>query len=74
MTMGPKIRLITTVTCPVCDFPAQEAMPIGESIQYYQCMECGSLLTPEPGDCCVFCSYGDVRCPDARRTEGPVPE
>ena len=27
MTMGPKIRLITTVTCPVCDFPAQEAMP-----------------------------------------------
>jgi hypothetical protein len=20
-------------------------------------------LKPEPGDCCVFCSYGSVPCP-----------
>jgi uncharacterized protein (DUF4415 family) len=23
----------------------------------------GALLKPKPGDCCVFCSYGDVPCP-----------
>ena len=21
------------------------------------------LIQPLPGDCCVFCSYGSVRCP-----------
>jgi hypothetical protein len=21
------------------------------------------LLRPKPGDCCVFCSYGDMKCP-----------
>ncbi|MFA9408701.1 MAG: GDCCVxC domain-containing (seleno)protein, partial [Candidatus Dadabacteria bacterium] len=21
------------------------------------------LLKPKPGDCCVFCSYGSVKCP-----------
>jgi hypothetical protein len=21
------------------------------------------VLQPKPGDCCVFCSYGDVPCP-----------
>ena len=33
-------------------------------------LSCGALLKPKPGDCCVFCSYGDVPCPpiqEARR-------
>jgi hypothetical protein len=21
------------------------------------------LLRPKTGDCCVFCSYGDMKCP-----------
>nr|WP_272947744.1 GDCCVxC domain-containing (seleno)protein [Aeromonas salmonicida] len=29
----------------------------------YQCRHCGVLLRPLPGDCCVFCSYGTVKCP-----------
>jgi hypothetical protein len=24
---------------------------------------CKTLLRPKPGDCCVFCSYGSVKCP-----------
>jgi hypothetical protein len=24
------------------------------------------LLRPKPGDCCVFCSYGSVKCPPMR--------
>ncbi len=23
----------------------------------------GALLKPTEGDCCVYCSYGDVKCP-----------
>ncbi|WP_281407879.1 GDCCVxC domain-containing (seleno)protein, partial [Mesorhizobium sp. M2E.F.Ca.ET.209.01.1.1] len=30
---------------------------------FYECRECGTLLRPKTGDCCVFCSYGDVPCP-----------
>ncbi|HSH41350.1 MAG TPA: GDCCVxC domain-containing (seleno)protein, partial [Arenicellales bacterium] len=29
----------------------------------YECEHCGTLLKPNQGDCCVFCSFGDVPCP-----------
>jgi hypothetical protein len=29
----------------------------------YTCISCHALLRPKAGDCCVFCSYGDVPCP-----------
>jgi hypothetical protein len=30
---------------------------------FYECENCKTLLRPKPGDCCVFCSFGDVPCP-----------
>lgn len=30
---------------------------------FYDCKGCGALLKPKAGDCCVYCSYGDVNCP-----------
>jgi hypothetical protein len=27
------------------------------------CSHCKTLLRPKPGDCCVFCSYGSIKCP-----------
>ena len=30
---------------------------------FYQCENCKTLLRPKPGDCCVFCSFGSVKCP-----------
>ncbi|MEQ9559799.1 MAG: GDCCVxC domain-containing (seleno)protein, partial [Rhodospirillales bacterium] len=44
--------------------------PTDQCIYYYECMECGSLLKPEPGDCCVFCSYGSNACPPAQARSG----
>ncbi len=38
-------------------------MPTDPCMFFYACQGCGTLLTPKPGDCCVFCSYGDRRCP-----------
>ena len=29
----------------------------------YECKECRKILRPKKGDCCVYCSYGDVPCP-----------
>jgi RimJ/RimL family protein N-acetyltransferase len=38
-------------------------MPTDACRFYYECENCKVLLRPKPGDCCVFCSYGDTRCP-----------
>jgi hypothetical protein len=53
----------STITCPTCDFPKQEVMPIDACQFFYQCANCKTVLKPKRGDCCVFCSYGSVRCP-----------
>ncbi|WP_457155257.1 GDCCVxC domain-containing (seleno)protein, partial [Mesorhizobium sp. P5_C1] len=32
-------------------------------VHFYECKNCGVLLKPLAGDCCVFCSYADLPCP-----------
>lgn len=58
-----KIILETLLTCPECSFVKLENMPTDACQFYYECTNCGALLRPKPGDCCVFCSYGSVKCP-----------
>jgi ribosomal protein L40E len=38
----------------------------GRLRRLYICVACGARLTPKQGDCCVFCSYGDVPSPPVR--------
>jgi hypothetical protein len=61
--------LTSTLTCPECGQAKTEAMPTDACQWFYECAQCGVLLKPKPGDCCVFCSYGDVPCPPVQ-TEG----
>jgi hypothetical protein len=57
------LKMVSTLTCPVCGRRASETMAT-ESCQYfYECIGCKTLLKPKAGDCCVFCSYGDRPCP-----------
>jgi hypothetical protein len=51
------------VTCPVCAAVSSETMPTDRCVYFYECPTCRSILKPKAGDCCVFCSYGDRRCP-----------
>jgi hypothetical protein len=53
----------STITCPLCARRELEAMPTDACLFFYECKGCGALLRPKPGDCCVFCSYGDAPCP-----------
>jgi hypothetical protein len=53
----------STITCPSCGVAKTETMPTDACQFFYECTGCGALLRPEPGDCCVFCSYGSVPCP-----------
>lgn len=56
----------STITCPDCSFQKEETM-IEDSCQYfYKCTNCKKLLKPKQGDCCVFCSYGNVACPSVQ--------
>jgi hypothetical protein len=57
------MQLESTLTCPNCGYQAVETMRADSCQFYYECKGCGALLTPLPGDCCVFCSYGSVPCP-----------
>jgi len=53
----------STITCPECGHQKTETMPTDACQWFYECENCGVLLKPKPGDCCVFCSYGSVPCP-----------
>lgn len=52
-------QLVSMLTCPKCGGETRESMPT-DACQY---RHCGDVLRPLKGDCCVFCSYGDVPCP-----------
>lgn len=55
--------LESEITCPKCGFTHAEVMPMDACQFFYECRRCKALLRPKQGDCCVFCSYGSVKCP-----------
>ncbi len=61
----PKLNIKTksTITCPVCQHQKQEEMPADACQYFYQCENCHNIIRPKQGDCCVYCSYGSVKCP-----------
>lgn len=44
-------------------------MPTDACQFFYDCINCGLLLRPKAGDCCVFCSYGSVACPPVQAAQ-----
>ncbi len=60
---APVIVLQSIITCPKCGFSKNETMPTDACQYFYECENCKSVLKPLAGDCCVFCSYGTVKCP-----------
>lgn len=57
------MQLQSTIRCPECGFKKEETMPTEACQFFYECAHCGTVLRPQRGDCCVFCSYGSVPCP-----------
>ncbi|TFH46350.1 MAG: hypothetical protein E4G94_02620 [ANME-2 cluster archaeon] len=64
------IQLTSTITCPNCGFGNEEEMPQDSCKVVYECPNCKAVLTPKTGDCCVYCSYGSVKCPPMQEEEG----
>ena len=61
--MAATIVLKSTITCPECGYKKEEKMPTNACQFFYDCENCKTLIRPKQGDCCVFCSYGTVKCP-----------
>jgi hypothetical protein len=55
--------LQSVITCPSCGTANTETMPTDACQFFYECKGCRIRLKPRAGDCCVFCSFGDVPCP-----------
>ncbi|MFA6126744.1 MAG: GDCCVxC domain-containing (seleno)protein [Bacteroidales bacterium] len=66
--MTNDIELNSVITCPDCGFSKEEIMPTDACHFFYQCTHCGTIMKPRPGDCCVFCSYGSVKCPPVQES------
>ena len=60
----------SVITCPSCGHQASERMPTNACQFFYECTGCGEMLKPKQGDCCVFCSFGSVKCPPIQAGEG----
>lgn len=58
-----QVTLVSVLTCPKCAHKKTENMPTNACQWFYECEQCHTLLKPKPGDCCVYCSYGSVKCP-----------
>lgn len=61
--ISTEIKILSIISCPECGFSKEETMPIDACQFFYECTNCGVILKPKKGDCCVFCSYGSVKCP-----------
>ena len=62
--------LESVLTCPQCAHVKSEIMPTDACLFFYACEGCNTLLRPKAGDCCVFCSYGSVKCPPVQMQGG----
>ncbi|HET9150173.1 MAG TPA: GDCCVxC domain-containing (seleno)protein [Gemmatimonadales bacterium] len=57
------MELLSDLTCPACGHVERLAMPTDACVYFHECSACHARLRPNPGDCCVFCSFGSVPCP-----------
>ena len=58
-----QLILESILRCPKCGNEKLEAMATDFCQYFYECTSCHALLRPTAGDCCVFCSFGSVKCP-----------
>lgn len=70
IVMNNNVILESVITCPHCGFATLETMPTDACPFFYECLNCMTLLRPNPEDCCVFCSFGSVTCPPMQQQRG----
>jgi hypothetical protein len=59
--------LLSIITCPSCEGHEALEIPQGYSQHLYRCPSCSIILKPKSGDCCIFCSFGNLDCSSAEQ-------
>lgn len=61
-----QIQTTATLTCPECGTKEVVQMPTNGHQHYFKCANetCNADVATKEGECCVFCSYADIPCPE----------
>jgi len=59
-------ELYGNVTCPECKHIQKMKIPTNMCMQSYSCDKCKNEIKAKDS-CCVFCDYGDRKCPIAEQ-------
>jgi hypothetical protein len=62
-----KIKSKSTITCPECGYKKEEEMLTDSFPLVYVCENCLAVL--KSSECCIFCSYGTVPCPNVQHSK-----
>ena len=63
MDASTSLSMTSEITCPYCGHKKTEIMPVDVCRLVYTCENCKKDIRAKADDCCVFCSYGSVKCP-----------
>jgi uncharacterized C2H2 Zn-finger protein len=64
-----KIIFESNLTCPKCGVIVKEKMSDNSCQYFYKCKKCNKTIKPKIGDCCVYCSYGNIPCPPIQQNK-----
>jgi hypothetical protein len=67
---GKTVVLNSVIKCPECGFEKEEIMSLNSCQFFYECENCKIVLKPNNGDCCVYCSFGNEKCPPIQANKG----
>ncbi len=67
--MENKIRTKANLACPICGKTQEVVMPSDSCQYFYECKFCKNRIKSKEGDCCVFCSHADAKCPYKQKEE-----
>jgi len=59
-----KEKITGNLTCPKCGYKQNMEIPTSSCIAFYKCEKCSNTINANKS-CCIFCDYGDRKCPAA---------
>ncbi len=49
--------------CPECGEKQKVEMSSSENTLIFECCSCKEIIQTTEDECCVYCQYGEVKCP-----------
>lgn len=58
-------KIVGNVICPQCKHKQSLELPRSSCQVFYKCRGCNQIISARKS-CCIFCDYGDKKCPVAK--------